>query len=122
MIDDVMQPVPPSTSMPMLGAVVSAPPVDEGFFSDDSLFTVSTTGKIFLAAVAASLLGKISNVRVRGTQEQIDALKDALMASREFQDELERPSATVQDIMNKLHLKGISAAEFERRFGVPFPI
>ena len=96
------------------------PSVDEGFFSDN--FGVSVTGKVFLAAVAASLLGKISNVRVRGTQEQIDALKDALMASREFQDELERPGATVQQVMDKLQLKNISAEEFERRFGVPFPI
>lgn len=93
--------------------------MNEGFFDG---YEISTVGKIFLAGVAASILGKMSNIRVRGTPDEIEALKDALSASRAFQDELHRPGATVQSIMDRLHLKNISAEEFERRLGVPWPL
>jgi hypothetical protein len=93
--------------------------MNEGFFDS---YKVSTVGKIFLAAVAASILGQLSHVKVRGTPDEIDALKSALLASKEFQNELHRPGATVQSIMDRLRLKNISAQEFEDRLGVPWPL
>lgn len=116
MIDPTIDPMMTQAST----SVSIEAPIDEGWF--DRYYGLSTTGKIFLAAVAAALIGKISNVRVRGTQDQIDALKSALMTSREFNDEINRPGATVQSVMEKLRLKNISAEEFEARFGVPFPL
>lgn len=91
----------------------------EGFFDH---YKISTVGKIFLAGVALAALGKMSNLKVRGTPDEIEALKNALMSSKKFQDELHRPGATVQSIMDHLHLKNISAAEFEHRLGVPWPL
>jgi hypothetical protein len=93
--------------------------MNEGIFDS---YEITTVGKIFLAGIAAAILGKASNMRVRGTPDEIAALKDALLASREFQEELRRPGATVQSIMDRLHLKNVSAEEFEKRLGVPWPL
>lgn len=93
--------------------------MNEGFLD---YYEISTVGKIFLAGIAASILGKQSNIKIRGSQDEIDAIKSALMASRQFQDELKRPGATVQSIMDRLRLKNISAEEFEDRLGVPWPL
>jgi hypothetical protein len=45
-----------------------------------------------------------------------------MMASRRFQDELNRHGATVESVMQKLNLKHASAREFERILGVPWPL
>ena len=93
--------------------------MNEGFFD---YYEISTVGKIFLAGVAAAILGKMSGLKIRGTQEEIDALKAALLASKTFQEELNKDGATVQSIMDKLHLKNITAKEFEKKLGVPWPL
>lgn len=79
-------------------------------------------GKIFFASVGAWLVGKLVNTKLRGTREQIDAVANALSASRRFQDELNRPGATVDSVVQKLGVKHMSAAEFERVLGVPWPL
>lgn len=93
--------------------------VNEGIFSN---YHISTVGKIFLAGVAAWLVSRPSRLKVRGTPDEVDALKNALMASRKFQDELNRPGATVQTVMDRLQLKNVTAQEFERILGVPWPL
>lgn len=79
-------------------------------------------GKLFFTACAAWLVGKATNLKVRGTEQEIRAITDAMMASRRFQDELRRPGATVDSVMEKLNLKHASAREFERTLGIPWPI
>jgi len=79
-------------------------------------------GKIFLASVGAWLFGKLTNVKVRGTKEQVDAVANAMLASRKFQDELNRPGASVESVIQKLDLKNASAREFEARLGVKWPL
>ena len=93
--------------------------MNEGIFDN---LEITTVGKIFLAGVAASILGKLSGIKVRGTPDEIETLKDALLASKRFQDELHRPGATVQSIMDRLQLKHVSAAEFEKVLGIPWPL
>lgn len=93
--------------------------IQEGLFSD---FRISTVGKLFLAGVAAYILGRPSRLKIRGNPYEVDALKNALLASRKFQQELNRPGATVQSIMDKLQLKNITAKEFEQKLGVPWPL
>ena len=93
--------------------------LNEGIFSN---YHISTVGKLFLAGVAAWLVGRASNLKVRGTQDEIDVLKNALMASKKFQDELNRPGATVQSVMDRLQLSRITAQEFERKLGIPWPL
>lgn len=79
-------------------------------------------GKIFFTAVGAWLVGKATNMKVRGTEAEVQAVTNAMMASRRFQDELRRPGATVESVMQKLGLKHASAREFERILGVPWPL
>jgi nitrate reductase beta subunit len=79
-------------------------------------------GKIFFAAVAAWLVGKAVNLKIRGTPEEVEAVANAMLASRKFQEELNRQGATVESVMQKLGLKHASAREFERILGVPWPL
>jgi hypothetical protein len=79
-------------------------------------------GKIFFASVGAWLLGKLTNLKVRGTPEEVNAVANAMMSSRRFQDELQRPGASVESVVQKLGLKHASAREFERILGVPWPL
>jgi hypothetical protein len=79
-------------------------------------------GKIFFASVAAWLVGKAVNLKIRGTPDEVQAVSNAMMASRRFQEELEYSGATVESVMQKLGLKHASAREFERILGVPWPL
>ena len=79
-------------------------------------------GKIFFTACAAWLVGRITNVKLRGTQSEVQAIANAMMASRRFQEELKKPGATVETVMAKLELKHASAQEFTRILGVPWPL
>lgn len=79
-------------------------------------------GKMTIAAVGAWLVGKATNVKLRGNKQQIDSVANAMIASRKFQDELKRSGATVQSVMEKLRVKNMTAKEFERTFGIKWPI
>lgn len=80
------------------------------------------TGKIFLATIGAWLVGKVVNTKIRGSQSDITAVANALMASKHFQEELCRPGATVQSVVDKLRVKKMTSAEFERALGIPWPL
>lgn len=79
-------------------------------------------GKLFIASLGAWAVGKVTNVKLRGSAEEIEAIANALMSSRKFQDELSRPGATVNSVVSKLNVKNMSAKEFERVFSVPWPL
>jgi len=79
-------------------------------------------GKIFFTAAAAWLVGRAVNMKIRGTPHEVQAVANAMMASRLFQQELNRPGATVESVMQKLDLKHASSREFERILGVPWPL
>lgn len=83
---------------------------------------LNLTGKIFLASLGAWLVGKVVNTKLRGNRDEVTAVSNALMASRRFQEELRRPGATVQSVIEKLRIKQMSAAEFERVLGVRWPL
>jgi len=79
-------------------------------------------GKIMFASIGAWIIGKATNVKLRGSKEEVNAIASAMLSSRRFQDELERPGADVNSVMQKLGLKNASANEFERILGVRFPL
>lgn len=79
-------------------------------------------GKVFLVAVASWLVGKATNLKLRGSHAEVEAVANAMMASRRFQEELSRPGASMDSVMDRLGLKHATAQEFERILGVPFPI
>ena len=96
--------------------------IAEGKMPLNELFKMSTVAKVFLAGLAAWVVGKASRMKVRGSRHEIDATARALRSSRRFQDEIRRPGASVQGVMEKLRLKNASASDFERILGVPFPL
>lgn len=79
-------------------------------------------GKLFLASLGAWFVGHATRTKLRGSPEEIRAVANALMSSRKFQDELNRPGATIDSVMAKLNIKNMSAREFERIFSVPWPL
>lgn len=79
-------------------------------------------GKLFFATCAAWLVGKATNMKLRGTQQEIDAVTNAMVSSRRFQDELNKPGASVSSVMDKLNLKHATAKDFERILGIPWPL
>ena len=83
---------------------------------------LNLTGKIFFATLGAWIIGKAVNTRLRGTKEQVEAVSNALLSSRKFQEELKKPGATMDSVVEKLNVKRMSAAEFERVFGTPWPL
>lgn len=83
---------------------------------------LNVVGKIFFVAAAAWLLDRAVNVKVKGTRQEIDAVANVMMSSKRFQDELARPGATVESVMEKLNLKNASAREFERVLNVKWPL
>lgn len=83
---------------------------------------VNLLGKVFFATLGAWLVGKYVNTKLRGSQSEIEAVGNALASSRRFQDELNRPGASVESVVQKLGIKHMSASEFERVLGVPWPL
>jgi len=82
---------------------------------------VGLLGKIFLAGVAAWIVGRVTNLKLRGSREEIETVAHALVSSRRFQEEISQPGATVQSVMQRLGMKQMSAKEFEKVLNVPFP-
>lgn len=83
---------------------------------------LNLVGKLMFTAIGAWLVGRACGVKIRGSEKEIEAVTNAMMASRRFQDELSRPGATVDSVMNKLGLKHASAREFENILGVSWPL
>lgn len=83
---------------------------------------MSTVGKLFLAGVAAWVVGRPSGLKLRGTPEQLLAVVEALKAVRSLKDELMRPEATVQSIADIIALKDLAAQRFEQVVGIKFPL
>lgn len=91
-------------------------PISEGMFG------LSVTGKILMATLGAWLVGKAVNTKIKGSQRDIETLANSLISTRRFQDELRSPGATVESVMEKLRVKQMSSSEFERTFGIPWPL
>jgi hypothetical protein len=83
---------------------------------------ISTVGKIFLAGITSAVLGKQSFLKIKGTPDEVDVIKQALKASRDLHDEIENPNATVQSIMSRLNIKNHAASEFQKVLNLPWPI
>jgi hypothetical protein len=83
---------------------------------------LSTTGKLFLAGLAAWIVGRSSKLKIRGTKSEIRAVAEALRSSRRFQEELKKPGASVKSVMAKLNVKNIKGKQFQRVLGVPWPL
>lgn len=87
-----------------------------------SNYKLSATGKLFFASLVAYLAGAKSVVKLKATPEQVKAISDAVMASKQFQDEVKRDGATIESVIQKMRLKNLTAAEFTRITGKIWPL
>ena len=89
---------------------------------------LSWAGKLFFASIA-SYLADVGNVappklpfKLRGTQEEINAVISMILTSKKFIEALKKPGANVEDVINKLNLKNITAEKFELLTGKKWPL
>lgn len=87
-----------------------------------SNYKLSATGKLFFASLVAYLAGAKSVVKLKATPEQVKAISDAVMASKQFQDEVKRDGATIESVIEKMRLKNMTAAEFKKITGKVWPL
>jgi hypothetical protein len=85
-------------------------------------YHMSTISKLFLAGVAAWLVGQRVQMKVKGNKQDMEKLAAALVASKKFQNELAKPGATAQSVIEKLGLKNMSAKKFEEITGIEWPM
>jgi hypothetical protein len=83
---------------------------------------MTTMSKVLLFIVGAWLVGKYFKLKVRGSQKQISTLASAMLSSKRFQDELKRPGASLENVMNKLKVKNMDADRFQKTFGIKWPV
>lgn len=79
-------------------------------------------GKIFFTTLGAWLVGKAVNTKIRGSKSQVEALSEALVATKNFQEELYLETATVDSVVEKLNKKHSAAEKFEAEIGLPWPL
>lgn len=79
-------------------------------------------GKVFLTALSAWIVGKKVNTKIRGTSQEIKVITSTLLASKHLHDELNKSNATVKSVVQKIHQKQKHVAEFERLFGLKWPL
>lgn len=78
--------------------------------------------KLLLASLSAFLVGRLVNVKLRGTADQMKSVSEALIASKELHEELHRPGATVSSVMERLQRKRDAADHFEMQYGIKWPL
>jgi hypothetical protein len=80
-----------------------------------------SVNKALFFGIARWLKGAtIGNVELKGTHRQIDAVQNVMVASKMFQEELSRPTATINSVSEKLDLKHAAANSFKKVFGTPW--
>jgi hypothetical protein len=95
---------------------------------------LSLMGKIFFGSAAAYIAGDListlsgksntfkSPIKIRGTEKQLQAIADAIISTKEFQREISKPGANVNNVMKKLNLANIDKQRFEKLTGKKWPI
>lgn len=60
--------------------------------------------------------------KLQGTPEQLTAVMNVVQASKEFQEEMVRPGATVESTIQKLNARNIAKTEFKENTGYDWPL
>lgn len=67
--------------------------------------------------ISTVLLGDTPGFKINGTKKQLGLLSSALMATKVFEQEMQKPEATVESIMEALDRKHRLVLRFEKVFG-----
>lgn len=80
-------------------------------------------GKLFFGSLVAWIAnGSAMPFKVRGTPEQLQALANAVFASKRYMEYLKDPQATIDGVLDKLNEKNQMAREFSEKTGFTFPL
>lgn len=84
---------------------------------------LSTIGKLFFASLLTTIAtGQKSPFKISGEPKKIEALTKAVQSTKKFQDEIKRPGATVDSVIQQLMQKNIDIKEFENIFKMRWPL
>ncbi len=86
---------------------------------------LSWAGKLFFASAVGYIYNQVRAnmpLKIKGTPQQIKAIADAIVASKKFQEELKRPGATVESVMQKLKIKNMTREQFKAITGHDLPL
>ena len=78
--------------------------------------------RVLIASIGAWLVGRHTDVTLRGTKEQINVVSEVLLASKTLHEELNRSGATVESVVDKVQKKNTAARKFEMAFGTRWPL
>lgn len=87
---------------------------------------LSWAGKLFFASAAAFIANDLMKtmklpMKIKGSPEQVKSLVDAITSSKDFQREINKPGAKVEDVVKKLNLKNMNKDRFKQLTGKDFP-
>lgn len=85
-------------------------------------YKLTTSGKLFFASLVSYLNGGKSPVKLKASPEQIKAIAHVVQASKEFQEEIKNPEATIDSITEKMRQKNLAIAEFVEITGKFWPL
>jgi len=90
-------------------------------------YKLSWAGKLFFAGAAGYILGKAITpakmpIKIRGTKKQMQTVINAVVNSKKFQMELNKPGATIDSVIEKLRIRNISKNQFKALVGKSWPI
>lgn len=87
------------------------------------MYSLSPVGKLFFASLLAWIAhDTVMNWKVRGDPGKLEALARAIVASKRFQEEINKPGATVDSVISKLNIKNMTASQFHNLTGYTLPI
>lgn len=78
--------------------------------------------KLIEMTVSALYNGESMGWKLGCSKEQLKALSEALVATRDFEKKLFSESATVKTVSSALKVKHAYARKFEKAFGQPWPL
>lgn len=89
--------------------------------TDTTKNELDSMGQTLFSSIASWLSdGDLQSIYLEGTDSQIDALKSAMFATKDFQNELYNPNTNLQTLLEKLEIKSKAAETFEKELGTPW--
>lgn len=100
----------------------SLPPSALPSVTPESGAELTELGKLYFASLVSWIFGKPLNLKIRGDAKNLQALSNAVIASKRFQEALKDPNSSVEEILKAINLKKNMADEFEQICGLSFPL
>ena len=86
-------------------------------------YKMTTVGKlVFASLLTVMATGKRSPFKLSGDAKKIEIMAKAVQSSKNFQEEIKRPGATVDSVIRAMDMKNIDAKNFKSVFGADWPL